>query len=141
MNIKRINDRISVSEQIIPADVPAIVAAGFRTVINNRPDGEAVDQPSRAAVRTAVEAAGLNFIDIPFTSGRQTRADVDAFGAAVETSEGPILAYCRSGTRSASIWAMSRAAASEPVDEVLRDVAGAGYDLAALRPMLETLSK
>lgn len=136
MKINRINDHISVSPQIAPADVAELARAGFQTIINNRPDHESPDQPTRAAVRAAAEQAGLNFVDIPFAGGAQTAADIQAFAEAVAGQPGPILAYCRTGTRSATIWAMSQAG-KMPADDIITAAAGAGYDLAPMRPMLE----
>ncbi len=140
MNIRRINDQISVSEQITPGDVSAIVAAGFQTVINNRPDGESPNQPTRAAIRAEVEKAGLRFVDIPFTSGRQSADDVAAFAATLADSAGPVFAYCRTGTRSATIWAMSQAGRL-PVEQILAEAGSAGYDLSPLRPALQAMAR
>lgn len=139
MKINRITDRISVSEQITPDDVPAIAAAGFATVINNRPDGEAAGQPGCETIRAAVEKAGMRFVNIPFAAGHQSAQDLAAFDAALSASSGPVFAYCRSGTRSASIWAMTQAG-KRPADDILAATSGAGYDLAALRPALDALA-
>lgn len=134
MRINRLTDNISVSPQLLPAEMPAVAQAGFKTVINNRPDGEEPGQPAIADIKTAVQAAGMAFIDIPFTAGMQTAEDVQAFAKALAGSEGPILAYCRSGTRSTTVWAMSQAGQLS-ADEIITAAAGAGYDLSPMRPI------
>ena len=138
MKINRLNDQISVSPQIAAADVAEVARAGFKTIICNRPDNEAPDQPSIEQIRAATEQAGLTFVEIAFTGGRQTAADVQAFAQALEEQAAPVLAYCRTGTRSATIWAMAQAAKSSP-DEII--AAAAGYDLAPMRPVLAALGK
>lgn len=91
---------ISVSAQISPDDVPVLASEGFRTIINNRPDGEADDQPPGDDIRAAAEAAGLTYHHIPFVPNRMTSDVVDAFASALDASEKPVLAFCRTGNRS-----------------------------------------
>ncbi len=138
MKINRLNDAISVSAQISPDDVPEIARAGFKTIINNRPDGESADQPATAAVKAAAEQAGLAFVDLPFTSGQQTAEDVRAFAQALASQPAPVFAYCRSGMRSTSIWAMSQAPVLDS-DALISAAAGAGYDIAPMRPLLDAI--
>ncbi|MFK7967461.1 MAG: TIGR01244 family sulfur transferase [Burkholderiaceae bacterium] len=135
MRINRVNDSLSVSPQLLPGEMAAVAEAGFKTVINNRPEGEEPGQPATAEVRAAAEAAGMTFVDIPFTAGMQTAEDVHAFAQALAGNDGPILAYCRSGTRSTTVWAMSQAGKLS-ADEIIASAAGAGYDLSPMRPML-----
>jgi len=135
MKINRINDILSVSPQLMPGDMAAAAQAGFKTVINNRPDGEEPGQPATAEVKAAAEAAGMAFISIPFTAGMQTAEDVKAFAAALADSDQPILAYCRSGTRSTTVWAMAQVGRLS-ADEIIAAAAGAGYDLSPMRPIL-----
>lgn len=139
MDIKKLNDEVEVSGQISPADVPALAARGIRALICNRPDGEAAGQPAARDLEQAAAAHGLAFRSIPFTSGAQTPADVEAFARALDELPKPVLAYCRSGLRSASIWAMAEAG-RRPVDELIAAAAGAGYDLSRLRPVLQALA-
>ena len=131
MEVKRINDSISVSPQISVGDVAAVKAAGFTTIINNRPDGEAPDQPAGEAVRQAAEAAGLAYHYIPLGRDGVSPDMVAQTREALEGSAGPVLAYCRSGTRSTTLWALSQAA-RKPAAEIIAEAAGAGYDLSHL---------
>lgn len=105
MDIRRISDEYSVSPQIQPQDVAAIKAAGFRSVVCNRPDNEDPGQPGHETIRKAVEEAGLAFKWVPVISGQMTADNVAEQAAALEELPGPIFAYCRSGTRSANLYA------------------------------------
>lgn len=136
MDIRQLSSTLSVSPQLRPGEMDAIAGQGFKTLINNRPDGEADDQPSSAELRQAAQAAGLAYRDVPVVSGKVTDADADAFAQALADAEKPVLAFCRTGTRSAMLWALSQAA-TLGVGAVLEAAAAAGYDLAANRPRLE----
>lgn len=130
---RRLTAALSVAPQIEPADVAAIAAQGFRSVINNRPDGEADDQPATAAIEAAARQAGLDYRYLPVVSGQVQDAQARAFAAALETLPGPVLAFCRTGTRCASLWVLQ---AQGDADAVLATAHAAGYDLAALRPRM-----
>ncbi|CAM5401569.1 putative protein (TIGR01244 family) [Aquamicrobium terrae] len=106
MEFRQITDNYSVSGQITPGDVAAIKAAGFKSVICNRPDDEQPGQPSHGAIQTAVEAAGLAFRFIPVVSGQITTDNVEDQAHALDDLEGPILAFCRSGGRCANLYAL-----------------------------------
>ena len=131
LELKRINDDVSVAPQISPDDMPAIKAAGFATVINNRPDGEAFDQPSHAVMKAAAEAAGLTYHFIPLGRDGVSPDLVEEERAALEGSNGPVLAYCRSGTRSTTLWALSQAG-KMPAQEIVAQAAHAGYEMSHL---------
>ena len=131
LELKRINDDVSVAPQISPDDMPAIKAAGFATVINNRPDGEAFDQPSHAVMKAAAEAAGLTYHFIPLGRDGVSPDLVDEERAALEGSDGPVLAYCRSGTRSTTLWALAQAG-KLPAQEIVAQAAHAGYEMSHL---------
>ncbi|MGB3415232.1 MAG: TIGR01244 family sulfur transferase [Mesorhizobium sp.] len=105
MDIREITGSYSVSPQITPDEAAAIKAAGFKSVICNRPDNEQPDQPSHDAVKAAVEAAGLAFRYIPVISGQMTAQNVEDQASALAEIEGPVLAYCRSGTRCTNLFA------------------------------------
>jgi sulfide:quinone oxidoreductase len=107
MDIKQVSPEVSVSGQIKLADIPAIVAAGFSAIICNRPDGEAPDQPPSDAIGRAATKAGLDFRYIPVVPGQLTEAEVKAFAAALDELPSEILAYCRSGARSANLWSLA----------------------------------
>lgn len=104
MDIRQISEDYSVSGQISPDEVATIKAAGFKSVICNRPDNEQPDQPSHAAVQSAVEAAGLTFRYIPVISGQMTADNVADHASALAELPGPIFAYCRSGARSTNLF-------------------------------------
>jgi uncharacterized protein (TIGR01244 family) len=131
LELKRINDRVSVSPQIRPEDVPAIKAAGFTTIVNNRPDGESPDQPTGAEIKAAAEAAGLGYREIPLGRNGVSQQMVDETREVLDESAGPVLCYCRSGTRSTTLWALSQAG-DMPADEIITAAANAGYDVSHL---------
>lgn len=136
MDIKKINDRVSVSGQIQPEDVAALKEAGFVSIINNRPDDEAPDQPSSAEIGEAARAAGLGYYEIPMGREGVTPDLVAATRTALEESDGPVFAFCRSGTRSTTLWALSQAGRIEP-DAILSQASHAGYDLSHLAAHLD----
>jgi len=131
LDLKRINDRITVSGQIQPGDVAALKAAGFTTIINNRPEGESPDQPAGAEIEAAAREAGLTYIAIPLGREGVTPDMVEKTEAALEGSTGPVFAFCRSGTRSTTLWALSQAGKMD-ADEIISEAAEAGYDMSHL---------
>lgn len=102
-----ITDRFAVAGQPQPEDFARLRQLGFRTVINNRPDGEDSSQPGTDAEATAAKAAGLDYAYIPVTSASMTEADARRFGAAVAASNGPVIAHCRSGARAFYMWVLA----------------------------------
>ncbi len=138
--IRRIDDSISVAPQITPEDVAEIAAAGFTAIVNNRPDDEEGGQPEGAAIRAAAEAAGLSYTAIPITHAGFSGNQVDAMVAALEAANGPVLAYCRSGTRSCNLWALARAKMGDNPDRLMSQAAATGYDLTGIQPLLDTLA-
>lgn len=140
MDIRQINDSYAVAPQIAPEDMAALAEAGFTTVLDNRPDNEVEPDLQSDAMRAAAEASGLRFIYNPVVNGGLTMDMVKAQGDALDTAEGKVFAYCRSGTRSAIVWALSRAGA-EPADTLVDQAAKAGYDLSGMRGQIDALSK
>jgi uncharacterized protein (TIGR01244 family) len=138
--IRRIDDRISVAPQIAPEDVADLAAAGFVAIVNNRPDGEDAGQPDGAEIRAAAEAAGLSYTEIPVTHAGFSGPQVEKMAAALAAANGPVLAYCRSGTRSCNLWALAAASTGGEPDALTEKAAGAGYDIAGIRPLLDALS-
>lgn len=137
---RKIDDAILVSPQIAPEDLGTVADLGVRLVINNRPDDEEPGQPAGAAIAEAAEAAGLAYVAIPVTGAGFSHAQVDAMAAALEQAEGPVLAYCRSGTRSTYLWALAEAKAGTHPAILAEKAEKAGYDLRPIRPMLDALA-
>jgi len=135
MDIRPLDPALHVAPQIALEDVPALKTAGYAALISNRPDGEEPGQPDAATVRAAAEAAGLAFVHIPVSTSSLGPEEVEALRHALDTLPGPALAFCRSGTRSAILWALSQAG-DRPADELIAAAAAAGYDLSGLRSQL-----
>ncbi len=131
METKKITDQLSVSGQITPTDVAEARSAGFRSIIVNRPDGEGPEQPTFEEIRAAAEAAGMEARYVPVETGKVTEADAETFGRSFEELPKPVLAFCRSGTRSATLWALSQAGRMK-LPDILARTKGAGYDLSGV---------
>ena len=128
-DIRTVTDTFSVAPQLAPGELAEAARLGFVKVINNRPDGEAPDQPASAVMQAAARAAGLDYAHIP-VRGMPTADQVEAMTDAVEAADGPVLAFCRSGTRSITIWSLGQAQAGERSRQDLIGLgAAAGYDL------------
>jgi sulfide:quinone oxidoreductase len=136
MDPRRITDEFFVSPQITPDDMPAVKAAGFKSILCNRPDGEEPWQPGFKDVAQSAEAAGIEARSVPIISGQLTEADTEAFRAAFEALPKPILAYCRSGTRCTMMWSLTHIDTLGG-DAILRAAAGAGYDMSGLVAQLD----
>ena len=136
----RLTDRISVAPQIASQDCAAARAQGFVAIVNNRPDGEAPGQPGAAEMRAAATAAGLRYADIPVDPSGLTMAQVQAMAAELDAADGPMLAFCRSGTRSTNLWALAEASRGGDVDAIIAAAAAGGYDVSAQRPLLDRLA-
>lgn len=134
MQAHRLTDQLSVAAQINVDDIATIAARGFRSIVNNRPDGEAPGQPGNAELELAAQQAGLGWRFLPVLSGQFTEAQVQGFAEALDDLPGPVLAFCRSGTRCSALWALQ---AEGSADDILSTTRTAGYDLSMLRPWLE----
>ncbi|MCG7628594.1 bifunctional protein tyrosine phosphatase family protein/NAD(P)/FAD-dependent oxidoreductase [Epibacterium sp. MM17-32] len=128
MDIRKISDKTSVTPQIMVEDIAAIKEAGFRAIICNRPDGEGADQPSFAEIAAAADLVGIKAAYVPVQSGLVQDADVAAFSAALSDLPRPVLAYCRTGTRSATLWSFHESK-KRPMPEILAATKAAGYDM------------
>ncbi len=140
MDIRAITPDYAVSPQIEPGDLPAIKAAGYVTVIDNRPDGEIPPHLHTDGMRRAAEALGLVFVANPVIGGALTMDNVTAQAAAIAASAGPVFAYCASGNRCSIVWALANAG-KRPVDELVGLPARFGYQLDHLRPQIEALAQ
>ena len=139
MDIRALTKDYAVSPQIEPSDLAAIKAAGYVTVIDNRPDGEVPPHLHAPVMRAAAEALGLGFVVNHVIGGQLTMDNVTAQKAAIAASPGPVLAYCASGNRSAVVWALA-SAGTLPVDDLVGLPARFGYQLEHLRPQIEALA-
>lgn len=128
MKIVKLTDGLAVSAQISPQDVAAIAAAGYKVLVNNRPDGEEGTQPGGAAIAAAARDAGLEYHYMPVTAHSFPGADFEAMSDLLDDPARPVLAFCRSGTRCANLWVASRAAAER--DAAIGIAKQHGFDLA-----------
>ncbi len=132
---------VAVAGQLDAVDLAAAAAAGFVAVVNNRPDGEAPGQPAGDTLRAAATAAGLSFTAIPIDHTGFNREQVAAMAAVLDAAPGPVLAFCRSGSRSAMLWALAEASRGGPADGIVAAAASGGFDVAGLRPTLVALAQ
>jgi sulfide:quinone oxidoreductase len=131
MQVKHLTKELSVSPQIDLNQMSAIRESGFRSIVCNRTDAEAPNQPSYEEVRRAAADTGIEARYVPVASGKIENDDVHRFKAEIAALPKPVLAYCRTGMRSATLWALSEAEKGEPLPEILGVAKAAGYDLTA----------
>ena len=136
MEIKKISPFLHVSSQLSVEDIGIAAAQGIKSIINNRPEGEAEDQPPNSDLEAAAQRYSLAYQHIPVTAGKLSDENIVQFKAAMESLQGPVLAFCRTGTRSTTLWALSEAPHLD-VDTILSTAHAVGYDLKELRPRLE----
>ena len=129
MQRKIVDDNFSVSSQPTQEDIAELAAAGVRSFICNRPDGESSDQPNIEEIRDAAAALGLEVVHVPVVSGQFDEADIDEFAKAMDRLEAPVHAYCRTGTRSITMWSLVQQRRGVATDELLRLATHCGYDL------------
>ena len=137
---RKLSDRVYASPQIGTAEVAEAARAGITLIINNRPEDESDDQTPGAEIAAAARDAGLAYVAIPVTHAGFSEGQVKAMAEALGQTDGAILAYCRSGTRSTLLWALARASAGENPDELAAAASAAGYDLAPIRALLDMLA-
>jgi sulfide:quinone oxidoreductase len=126
--VHRVTPAFGVAAQLQADDIAALAAQGWRSLVCNRPDGEAADQPASAELARVAAAHGLAWRHLPVVSGQWRDADVAAFAEALRTLPAPLLAFCRSGTRSIHLWALAVADSLE-AGSIARLAADAGYVL------------
>jgi uncharacterized protein (TIGR01244 family) len=135
MDFNKINEQLTVSGQILPDDMSNLVERGFKTLICNRPDGEVEEALQSATMAAAATAAGLNFRYLPIYPGQFTEETISELTTAMTELDGPIYAYCRSGTRSCTLWALSQAGVLA-ADDIISQAANGGYDLRGMAAYL-----
>lgn len=131
MKLGKINQEITVADQLLTADLADVAAQGFKSVFCHRPDGEGADQPNFQEIESAAKVLGLHTVYLPVTSGKITDAEVQDFAAAFAAAPKPVMAYCRSGMRAITLWSL-QAAGKVPLSELLLIGKQAGYDLSGL---------
>ncbi|MFA6218923.1 MAG: TIGR01244 family sulfur transferase [Erythrobacter sp.] len=139
-DFRKLSDRFFASPQVSARDIAEAAAMGVTLVINNRPDGEAPDQPEGAEIAAAARAAGMDYIAIPVTGAGFSEPQVDALSKALAATSGPVLGFCRSGTRSTLLWSLAAAKQGADPDTIARAAAQAGYDVSPIRPMIDMLA-
>ena len=131
MKYANVTQQLSVSPQILVEDIEAIKAAGFKSIVCNRPNGEGADQPTFSEIEAKATSVGIACVYQPVVSGKVTTEDAVKFEENLQKLEGPVFAYCRTGTRSISLWAMT-AVNTLSFEEVLCLSQKAGYDLSGV---------
>ena len=140
MPFSKLSETMWVAPQLTVADVARAAEMGVKCIINNRPDGESDDQPAGADLAAAAHASGINYAAIPVSHAGFSALQVEAMRAVLDKEAGPILAFCRSGTRSSFLWALAEAGAGKDVAKLREQAAAAGYDLSPIAAMLDMLA-
>jgi uncharacterized protein (TIGR01244 family) len=135
----KLTDTLFVAPQIDEAAVMAAKESGVTLIINNRPEDESADQVPGATIEAAARALGLTYIAIPITHAGFSPPQIDAMAEALDSAEGKVLAYCRSGARSTRLWALAEAKQGGDPDALTNMAAKAGHDIAAIRPLMDML--
>ena len=138
-DFRQLTEDFWASPQIGLGDVAEAKARGIALIVNNRPEGEAPDQVPGAAIEAAARSAGIDYRAIPVTHAGFSEEQVGAMAAVIDEAGGPVLAYCRSGTRSTLLWALAQAAGGEDPDTIAARAARAGYDVAPIRALIDML--
>lgn len=137
---RQLTERVFASPQIGLAEVAEAAANGIGLIINNRPEGESDDQVPGEEIAAAARAAGIGYVAIPVTHAGFSQPQIAAMRAALDGTQGKVLAYCRSGTRSTLLWALAEATAGKSPDELSASASAAGYDLGSIRALLDMLA-
>lgn len=137
---RKLTESMLASPQIGLGEVAQAAALGVRLVINNRPEGESDDQTPGPEIEAAVRAAGMDYIAIPVTHAGFSEPQVNAMAEAISGAPGPVLAYCRSGTRSTLLWSLAEASRGGDPDTLARQAADAGYDISPVRQIVDMLA-
>jgi uncharacterized protein (TIGR01244 family) len=136
---RKLTDTVFASPQIGLAEVAEAQAQGIALIVNNRPEDESDDQVPGAEIEAAARASGIDYVAIPVTHSGFSENQVRAMAEALAAAKGPVLAYCRSGTRSTLLWALAGASQGGDLDQLTELAAGAGYDVSPVRPLMDML--
>lgn len=139
-DFRKLSDTMFASPQIDPDDVAAAQAMGVAMIINNRPDGEEPSAPQGDEIAAAAQAHGMAYVAIPIGHAGFSEPQVEQMIAALETAGGPVLGYCRSGTRSTFLWSLAQAKQGGDPDAIAAAAMQAGYDISPIRPMVDMLA-
>lgn len=138
---RKIDEKTFASPQIGEAEVAYAKALGIALIVNNRPEGESDDQTPGADIEAAARAAGIDYVAIPVSHAGFSMPQVEAMQQALaKAGDKPVLAYCRSGTRSTLLWALAQARSGISPDEIATKAAGAGYDISPIRATVDMLA-
>lgn len=137
---RQLAPQVFASPQITLAEVAEAARLGVGLIINNRPEDESDDQTPGAEIEAATRAAGMDYLAIPVTHAGFSQAQVKAMATALAATDRPVLAYCRSGTRSTLLWALAEASRGQSPHALTAAAAQAGYDLAPVRALMDMLA-
>ncbi|WP_379552730.1 TIGR01244 family sulfur transferase [Qipengyuania sp. DGS5-3] len=136
-DFRKLSDTVLASPQITPEIISEAKELGVTAIINNRPDDEEAGQPAGGEIEAAAQAAGMDYVAIPVTSAGFSEPQVEAMTEALAGTQGKVLAFCRSGTRSTLLWSLAQAAAGKDPDAITAAARGAGYDVSPIRPAMD----
>lgn len=139
-DFRELTPQMLAAPQITVADVAAAREAGVTLIVNNRPEGEAPDQTPGEDIAAAAKAAGIAYAEIPITHAGFSQPQVEAMAELLKETDGKVLGYCRSGTRSTLLWALARSALGGNPDEIATAAANGGYDVSPVRPAMDMLA-
>ena len=136
----KLTETVWVAPQITVDDVSRAAEQGIKAIINNRPEDESPDQTPGDAIAAAAAAAGLSYVAIPITHAGFSQPQIAAMTKALAEAQGPVLAYCRSGTRSTLLWSLAQAAQGGDPQSITLQAARAGYDISPVRALVDMLA-
>ena len=139
-DFRKLSGNVWASPQITVADIAEAAKLGVTLVVNNRPENESEDQTPGVEIEAAARAAGMDYRAIPVTMQSLSQKDVAAMGETLGHARGPVLAYCRSGTRSTLLWSLAQAARGEDPAAIADAAAAAGYDVSPVRAAMDALA-
>ena len=138
LNIKKLDSKLFVSSQISEYMIKEIADLGVKLILSNRPEGESIDQPSGNDLETQAKLLSIKFKSIPFSVNTLTRDKINSLSKILDDVKNPVLIYCKSGARSAMIWALSSILNSDKdINIISKKVADAGYDPTSLPTLVE----